>query len=203
MRIGIDLDDTTFLTVKSMLKYADIYEEEISGVPTCRTTEMVHEKLEEYSNKRNLNPLDIMNDEYLKDDFFKNNIEDIYENVVIKREVKQVLKRLKNKGNIIYIITSRNRDYKDKNIEDITKKWFAKEEIEVEKMIFSVYGEEKANVCRELKIDLMIEDNPYNLKKIKEAGIHCILYDDRGKYDLQTDYYTNWKDIEMHIERYH
>ncbi len=36
MRIGIDIDDTTFLTVKSMLKYADKFEEEISGVPTNR-----------------------------------------------------------------------------------------------------------------------------------------------------------------------
>ena len=36
MNIGIDIDDTTFLTVKSMLKYADIFEEEISGVPTNR-----------------------------------------------------------------------------------------------------------------------------------------------------------------------
>ena len=31
MIIGIDIDDTTFLTVKSMLKYADIFEQEISG----------------------------------------------------------------------------------------------------------------------------------------------------------------------------
>ena len=30
MRIGIDIDDTTFLTVKSMLKYADKFEEEIA-----------------------------------------------------------------------------------------------------------------------------------------------------------------------------
>lgn len=36
MKIGIDIDDTTFLTVKSMLKYADIFEEEISGIPTNR-----------------------------------------------------------------------------------------------------------------------------------------------------------------------
>ena len=34
MKIGIDIDDTTFLTVKSMLKYADIFEEEITGIPT-------------------------------------------------------------------------------------------------------------------------------------------------------------------------
>ena len=31
MKIGIDIDDTTFLTVKSMLKYADIFEQKISG----------------------------------------------------------------------------------------------------------------------------------------------------------------------------
>ena len=36
MKIGIDIDDTTFLTVKSMLKYGDIFEEEISGVPLNR-----------------------------------------------------------------------------------------------------------------------------------------------------------------------
>ena len=36
MKIGIDIDDTTFCTVKSMLKYADIFEEEISGVPINR-----------------------------------------------------------------------------------------------------------------------------------------------------------------------
>ena len=36
MKIGIDIDDTTFLTVKSMLKYADLYQEELSGKPLNR-----------------------------------------------------------------------------------------------------------------------------------------------------------------------
>ena len=31
MKIGIDIDDTTFLTIKSMLKYADKYQEAITG----------------------------------------------------------------------------------------------------------------------------------------------------------------------------
>ena len=31
MRIGIDLDDTTFITVKSMIKYADIYDMQYLG----------------------------------------------------------------------------------------------------------------------------------------------------------------------------
>lgn len=33
MKIGMDIDDTMVLKVKSILKYADIYEEEISGIP--------------------------------------------------------------------------------------------------------------------------------------------------------------------------
>ena len=47
MRIGIDLDDTI-----------------------CRTSEIVHDRLEKYAKKEELNPLDIMNDEDLKREFF-------------------------------------------------------------------------------------------------------------------------------------
>ena len=32
MKIGIDIDDTTFNTAKSMIKYADIFEEERTGI---------------------------------------------------------------------------------------------------------------------------------------------------------------------------
>lgn len=38
MKIGIDIDDTTFLTVKPMLKYADIFEQEISKTPISRNS---------------------------------------------------------------------------------------------------------------------------------------------------------------------
>ena len=175
MRIGLDIDDTI-----------------------CQTTEMVHEVIEKYASKVNLNLLDIMNDDFLRDEFYDNNSAEIFKNVIIKKEVKDIFRRLNNKGNKIYIITSRKKEY-----ESITRSWFEKEGLEVEEMIFSVYGEDKAKTCQEKHIDLMIEDNPYNYKKIKEAGIHCILYDDRGKYDLKQDYYTTWNDIEDYIERNH
>ena len=47
MNIGIDLDDTI-----------------------CATTEVVQEYLEKYSDLKNLNPLEIINDEILKQQFF-------------------------------------------------------------------------------------------------------------------------------------
>ena len=47
MKIGIDIDDTI-----------------------CDTTDIVHLKLEEYSKLIDLNPIDIMNDEELRLNFF-------------------------------------------------------------------------------------------------------------------------------------
>ena len=54
MKIGIDLDDTI-----------------------CRTTEIVHKKLKEYAENINLNPLDIMNDESLKEEFFQKELKSL------------------------------------------------------------------------------------------------------------------------------
>lgn len=174
MKIGIDIDDTI-----------------------CRTTEIVHDRLEKYSKKVKLNPLDIMNDEDLKQDFFNEYLEDIYQNVEIKHDVAKVLNRIKNRGNELYIITSRNT----KNSKEITKKWLEKNNIKVNEIIIDVYGDTKAKVCKQKKIDLMIEDNPYNYKAITAMGIKCLLFDDREKYDLKNDYITNWIDIERYIER--
>lgn len=177
MRIGVDLDDTI-----------------------CRTTEKVHEKVEIFSKKLNLNPLDVMNDELLSEQFFKKNLEEIYKNVEVKREVKKVLKRLRSKGNEIYIITARKKDIVS-NVEQVTKDWLEENEIEVDKIIVEAYGEKKALICKENNIDLMIEDDPYNFRKIRNQGIQCILFDDRERYDLRYDYMTNWLDIERYIER--
>ena len=88
MRIGVGFDDTI-----------------------CRTTEIVHDRVEKYAAAENLNPLDIMNDEFLKEGFFNIYLEDIYANAEIKREVKGVLKRLRSRGNEIYIITSRSNNF--------------------------------------------------------------------------------------------
>lgn len=182
MRIGVDLDDTI-----------------------CRTTEMVHERLEKYADDIHLNPLDIMNDEDLKSNFFAIYAEDIYSHAEIKRNVKDVLKRLKSKGNEIYIITARDDSFSSSNTTayDITKKWLDEREIEYDKIITSTYGSKRAEVCKDNQIDLMIDDDPYNYKEIISLGKKCILFDDREKYVLKEDYVTNWLDIEKYIERNH
>ncbi len=180
MRIGVDLDDTI-----------------------CRTTEIVQDRLEKYSKSVKLNPLDIINDEVLYKSFFSIYLEDIYSNVEIKRDVNKVLKRLRSKGNEIYIVTARRSDYVPtvKDVIVITKEWLEKNKIEVDGIIVSAYGETKADVCKRYDIDLMIDDDPYNYKMIVSKGKKCLLFDDRERYNLKDDYITSWLDIEKYIER--
>lgn len=182
MRIGVDMDDTI-----------------------CRTTEMVHNRLEEYSKQLGINPLDIMNDEELKGNFFAIYGEDIYKNTEIKRNVSDVIKRLRKKGNEIYLITSREDNFKTTKISafEITRQWLAGHEIVVDAIVTSVYGETRAELCKKYNIDLMIDDDPYNYKKIISMGKQCLLFDDREKYALKENYVTNWLDIEKYIERNH
>lgn len=180
MRIGIDLDDTI-----------------------CMTTEIVQNRLERYAKEERLSPLDIINDESLKYSFFSIYLEDIYTNVQLKKDVFNVLKRLRNRGNEIYIVTARRSDYVSSvtNVIQLTENWLIKNNIIVDGIITSAYGETKADVCKRYKIELMIDDDPYNYKKIIAAGIKCILFDDKERYDIKNNYVTNWLDIERYIER--
>lgn len=180
MKIGIDLDDTI-----------------------CRTTEIVGDTVEEYAKNNNLDPLDVFNNEKLKHDFFNKYLPDIYKNVSIKHDVSKVIKRIKNKGNQIIIMTSRSNNFVPSvtNVYDITKEWLEKNDILFDDIIISAKGESKAEVCKKNNIDLMIDDDPLNYKKISSSGVKCLLFDDREKYDLKEDYVDSWLDIEKYIEK--
>lgn len=87
MKIGIDIDDTTFLTVKSMLKYADIFEEEISGVPTNRDSFETCKQLTDNGIKSILMTTK-MNAQIDSGDIIRvNNWEEVYEEIEKFREI--------------------------------------------------------------------------------------------------------------------
>ena len=181
MRIGIDIDDTI-----------------------CRTTEKVNEYMDLYAKDENIDPLMIMNYEDVKDMFFEAYLENIYTSVVVKRNAKDVLRRLRKKGNKLFIITARNNRMCSKiaDIEALTKKWLDDNEIEVDGIFIDCYGEARAEVCREQKIDVMIDDDPYNYKMISSNKCKCLLFDDRDKYDLRQDYVTSWLAAEEYINKF-
>ena len=182
MKIGIDLDDTI-----------------------CCTTEIVREKVEEYALKTPFTPYEILNDEKLRKEFFNLYLEKIYLEVKVKKHVCEVLKRLKTKGNQIYIITARNHHFSSsvKDVLRLTQEWLHNNQIEVDAIFTSAYGDSKVEICQKYHIDLMIDDDPYNYKKILASGAKCLLFDDKEKYCLKENYVTSWLEIEKYIERNH
>ncbi len=181
MRIGIDIDDTI-----------------------CRTTELVNEKMDEYAEKYNVSPLDIMNYDEVKDKFMDEYLPIIYKEVVVKRDVQDVIRRLRSKGNEIYIVTGRSSHKNPTlgNVSEITEEWLKNNGIEADGIFSSAYGESKADVCKRERIDLMIDDDPYNYKMITGNGGRCLLFDDREKYDMKKDYVTSWLQVEEFINKF-
>lgn len=82
----------------------------------------------------------------------------------------EVIQKLKEEKNEIYIITARKNndewfpeDLKN-DVEIITKEWLEKNKIYYDKIIFDV--KDKGQYCSDNSIDIMIEDDPVNLRKL-------------------------------------
>lgn len=81
---------------------------------------------------------------------------------------KDALKELHEEGHEIIIITARYHSYYDtdkgKKMRDIVTNWFKKHDLYYDKIVFT--NEHKDKRCKELDIDIMIEDKASNIKSI-------------------------------------
>jgi len=118
--------------------------------------------------------------EYI-DDFWDKNIEFYAKEESIRLFASEVIKKLKDDGNEIYIITARWRTNQDdeagRNMREIVKKWLFENNVIYDKLIFSKGDkEEKIEEVTENKIDIMIEDSPKNTNELSNI-IPVICYD--------------------------
>ena len=85
-----------------------------------------------------------------------------------RKYASEVIKKLKDSGNEIYIVTARYLT--DRNTEDgqrmrkIVIDWLEQENIVYDKIVFA--PEDKLQICLENNIDVMIEDKVANIEKI-------------------------------------
>lgn len=85
-----------------------------------------------------------------------------------RKYASEVIKKLKDDGNEIYIVTARYLT--DRNNEDgekmrkIVVNWLAEQKIDYDEIIFS--PEDKKENCKKYNIDIMIEDKVDNINKI-------------------------------------
>lgn len=133
--------------------------------------------------------------------------EAIYDYIKIKPRdyASEVIEKLKNEGNKIYIITNRTSDlsYCDITIEKMKNyvtTWLNENNIYYDKIIFS--NGTKENDIIDNKVDIMIEDKIQNIEKLSQY-IPVICYDNRNNNKCTNNniiHCYSWYDIYSKIE---
>ena len=196
MKIGIDIDDTTFLTVKSMLKYADKFEEEISGIPTNRDSFGL------IKNRYYLKALYGWDDK-TKFDFFDKYYKNVLEECTMLPNADKTIKKLKEEGDIIYFVTARLMNIKNCDTEGITKKSLQDFGIPYDSL--NLHISDKLKFFKENQIDLCIEDSYETCRELTDNGIKSILMTTKMNADINDTEITrvdNWDEIYEEIKKY-
>ena len=157
MRIGIDIDGVITDIERFMIDY---------GVKFCIENNLTYNvKTENYKDKKMLG---ISAENAQK--FWETYLKDYVVNYKPRDFVSEIIKKLKEEGNEIYIITARNeeglvgKDYG--HMRDIVKEWFEKNDIYYDKIVYTE-GSKVPYVIGNY-VDIMIEDDPKNIKEISK-----------------------------------
>lgn len=196
MRIGIDIDDTTFITVKAMLKYGDIYDTEVVGGTG------INGNLGLITNRYYLKILYGWDDK-TKFEFFDTYYKNILEESYPMDDAVDVIQHLKEIGNNIYFITARLLNIKDCDTENITKNSLEKYNIPYDKLIIN--ASDKLKFCLENQIDIFIEDSFDTCKELESHGIKTFLMTTKMNENIDNgsiERVASWKELEKKILDY-
>ena len=156
MRIGIDIDGVLTDFEKWQLDYGSKY-------------------FLKY-NKNIVNPSGYDSDTVfnvtneMDSEFWKEYLYDYAVNEPARKFSGEVIDKLKEKGFEIYIITARRNgdewfpDDLKNDVEKITKNWLKENKIYYDEIVFDV--KDKGKYCKDNNINIMIEDDPINLRKL-------------------------------------
>ena len=136
-----------------------------------------------------------------QDEFYYNNIERIAKSLEVLKDAPEYIRKLKEEGNEIYIISGRdNGEYSDPY--KMTIDWLNKYNIVYDELILTNANNtlEKAKICLENDIDIMIDDSTRILLEVYNSGITALLMDtpyNRKINNLQRVH--SWKEIYEYI----
>ena len=191
MKIGIDIDNCIANFNDTLLKEYLKHDKEL------RNTGIIDEK-PEYLRR---GMFDWTKEE--ETSFYNKNIENFAKKLKPLEDASYYIKKLKEDGHEIYIITGRdNGEYK--NPYELTKEWLSKYDIVYDKLILTnAYDKHaKTEVCLENNIDLMIEDSIRISLDLINDGIKVYTMNTRYNRDEQTlDRVSKWKEIYERISK--
>lgn len=189
MIIGIDIDDTTVVTVKSMVKYGDKYDTEVLG------REAKKDNLGQIKDRYYMKALYGWTEEEkfaFFDMYYKNVLEECYP---LPNAVEKINK-LKSEGNEIVFITARLTSVKNCETEKITKTTLEKYNIPYDKLIMNV--DNKLEFCKQNEVEIFIDDSFETCKCLQDNGIKAYLMTTRMNRNIDTgdvERVSSWDEV--------
>lgn len=185
MRIGIDIDNVISNFNEELLKAYIEHDKELRNTGIInKNAPYIRDGMFDWTDEEEKN-------------FYKENIERIAINLKAIEGASKYIKKLKQDGHTIYIISGRdNGEYSDPY--KMTKNWLEKYDIVYDKLFLvdAYNSHSKTEICLEHNVDVMIDDSKRMCKDIKDNGIRALLMD--TPYNRDTNEFErvcSWKEI--------
>lgn len=174
MNIGIDIDDTISNTYETFLPYMKKFvEQDLNRKLDLNLSSRIdyYNIIEKYG----------VSEEEARI-FWVNYYVSILESVKPKKSSVEIVNRLKEKGNKIFLITARFDDG-IVDVKAITKKWLEQNDIKYDKLIINSHN--KLEIAKQEEIDIFIDDSIRNCEMISSGNIktYMFLTDNNNYYE--------------------
>ena len=191
MRIGVDIDNVLSNFNDELLKEFLKHDKELRNSGIVNNETYITRGMFDWSKEE-------------QDDFYNNNIERIVTNLDVVDKAPEYIKKLKELGHEIYIVTGRdNGEYSDPY--KMTVNWLQKHNIEYDKLLLTnAYNSpEKAKICVDNNISIMIDDSTRISQEVDKVGIKALLMNTQwnGQNNDLTRVHS-WKEIYEFIINY-
>ena len=181
MNFGIDIDDTISNTFETFLPYMKKFVEN----DLKRELDLNLSSKVDYYNvieKYNLSETEARK---FWEDYFVN----IIENVIPKKSSVEVINKIKEKGNKVFLITARFDDGII-DVRSVTEKWLEVNNIKYDKLIINSHN--KLEIAKEENIDIFIDDSIRNCEMLSEGNIKTYMFSTENN-----KYYENEKILKV------
>lgn len=182
--IGIDIDNVISNFDEELLKEFLNHDKELRNTGIVNNTVYITKGMFDWSKEE-------------FDSFYYENIERIAKKLKTIEAASDYIRKLKQEGYGIYIVSGRNNgEYS--NAYKMTTEWLEKQKIEYDKLILtnSKNASEKADECIKNNISILIDDSVKNLIEANNRGIVTLLmntpYNKNNKELIRVN---NWKEI--------
>ena len=162
MNIGIDIDDTITFAHELRLTYGQKYDyENFNGT-----------KLKNVDGR---DTMDIFSwDEETDMKLWWGSLGEAEKNNQARPFAAEIIRKLRNEGNKIYIISSRDEKYFKKPYEE-TENWLKNNGIEYDELLLG--NHDKGKICKEKDIDIFLDDKEAHCISVANEGIQTFIFD--------------------------